>query len=42
MLTELVEDGDLVITMGAGTIGSLSASLVAGSEQSNCGQQKEI
>jgi UDP-N-acetylmuramate--alanine ligase len=41
MLIELVEDGDLVITMGAGTIGSLSASLVAGSEEPNCVQQRE-
>ena len=40
-LIELVEDGDLVITMGAGTIGSLSASLVAGSEEPNCVQQRE-
>ena len=40
MLIELVEDGDLVITMGAGTIGSLSASLVVGSEQRNFTQQR--
>ncbi|MDA0237405.1 MAG: UDP-N-acetylmuramate--L-alanine ligase [Proteobacteria bacterium] len=41
LLVELVEDGDLVITMGAGTIGSLAASIVANSERLKCVQRSE-
>ena len=38
MLDELVAEGDLVITMGAGTIGALPGSLVSRSSAINAEQ----